>query len=198
LLLLCIGQRLCQRQWYSPKVYGGAAALACGGVIMLYGAGWLMAPAMHLHAAPGVVQIGQADKSSLIVLSGQGAVGTRYGHCLREALTERGGARVFMNGTQPQAACFANAERIIFAGGLPDACLREFSGEVVLLNPPIPSADELMAKLPDTGVRVVVGSIGNWQRRHWWQTECEERPKWVYEEVPGAAEFLPNWVDYLK
>lgn len=197
LLLACVVQRFRWRHGIALPQVGAAFAGVVVMLALLHGGGRFASGELNLQAASGWVRVGPATDGLLLVIERQVVVGSRYGHCVRGALATFYGAEIFHNGKLPTSERIAQTPLLVWAGGVPNICLRNFSGQVVLLNPPSTLDEAELERLPETGVRVFVGTLGDWRRASFWRMEAETREGWQLIEVRGAADFLPDWVAYL-
>lgn len=196
LLLACIVQRFRLKLWPTKRQRLGLSFVVLAAFVGLQATAHAFSNSIRMEASPSRIEMGENPNAIALVQPNRQILGDKYGHTIREYLSEIGGLTVLRNASN--GADWLAFDTIVVSGNaeLPD--LGDFRGKVVWMNPPAEIGEAELEKLESHSLTVVIGSLGDWRRSRVWQSVVGENPNWNLNELRGVADFIPNWPRYLE
>ncbi len=196
LLFLCLLERFQLGQWPARRQWLFVTVAAVAGMAGLHSAGYVIAGGDRLAIRSGSVALGERPERVAVYQPDQRILGDKYGHTIRSYLDALGGCTVLYD--EPARGHLPSFERVVLSGSASLAGLSGFKGHLVWMNPPAEVEEGALQALEARSLTVVLGGLGNWRRMRSWQSLAEGNPSREVIELPGVADFIPDWPRYLE
>ena len=195
LLVLCVIQRLGSNHWPTKRLGLTLSYSVLAVFVGLHLTAHSLSGSNRIVADPDCVRMGETPENIVLMKPDRQILGDKYGHTIREYLNEIGGITVLprvLNKTD-----FPEFDIIVVSGNLELPDLGRFGGKVVWMNPGVETSEDVLEQMKNKSMMVILGSLGDWRRLRAWQELADENPNWEVIELPGVADFIPNWPKYL-
>jgi len=140
---------------------------------------------------------GTKEARALLLQPDLRVLGSTYGQELRQAMRARDGAHTVLVAPRWKKE-MEGIDSIVISGEFPVGVLRH-GKRIVLLNAQPDDTDRLAEFLKGKDVLVVVGGMGDWRLKRFWEQWLKENenPQIRSMVIQHAADYIPEWPRFL-
>jgi len=176
----------CRKAWLLPPL---AAAFFC---LLVIAVSDITPSDPPVRKKGDAILLGASEPAVWFLRPDASVLGEHYGHELRDY------AKKIPCGVTASADDISHAGVLILSGKLPPALKSLQPRQILLLNPSNPTTELLNQILKSQAIKVCFGEFSHQERKTFWQQQAEAHPSLHIEEIPGAGDFLPQWLQCLK
>jgi hypothetical protein len=197
LLIFCLIQRGLKREWPDRRQWGLSALCVLLCFFGLHGVAHMVPGEPEIAFRSNCIQVGDQPGGVLLIYPDIDVLGERYGQRIREQIDQVGSVTILTDTNALDGICLDDYSCVALSGDIQRIdFLNTYSGIVTLLNPSGGAVFKEIDQNADYALRVVIGDLGDWRRSRRWKNVIELNPDWELLVVPGAADYIPDWISY--
>lgn len=134
-----------------------------------------------------------SDNPVLILHPNMKIMGSKYGKSLALYTKDKGGFIVVSD--EPGERKYKTA---IICGEYSDKDISDLKTDRIVFLNATPLKNSKLLSLSGKDITVVIGDFSDWRNKSGWKSIVEANPTIKLIVMPGVADYIPNWTDYIS